>query len=225
MTASDYLQATLKIDWTSWVSLECGACYLGEETEHMPNIEKWYMEGSPEDFAVLNQNKKGINTLNYLLTDKVGEVNFTWTSHPGNSSICHSKAHKDELISYGASFKELTVPCITYKHLIEEIVKKPIDLLVLDIEGHERVVLNTWFQLQETQLPKILVIECGDDWAERKEMLRKLNYNIFLYQYNNSYLVHSSFQPHYNLEKVIEINKANPAFHWMGRTIYKNHLC
>ena len=50
---------------------------------------------------------------------------------------------------------------MTYKHFIENIVKEKINVLILDIEGHEKHVLETFKELKDTQFPEILVVECG----------------------------------------------------------------
>lgn len=67
-----------------------------------------------------------------------------------------------------------------------------IDILILDIEGHECVVLNTFRELTLEQLPKIICIECGYDWLERKKILIELGYILDFYEFNNCYLSHST---------------------------------
>ena len=71
--------------------------------------------------------------------------------------------------------------------------------MILDVEGHECTILNTFFDLDVTELPKIICIEAGYDWNERKQILLKLGYVLDFYEFNNCYLSHSTFNCNKNI--------------------------
>jgi hypothetical protein len=112
------------------------------------------------------------------------------------------------------------VPATTYKNYIENIIKTNIDILVLDIEGHECAVLNTFYELQKEQLPKIICIEVGYDWMERKKILLDLGYVLDFYEFNNCYLSHSNVEK--NVESIQVFNNNNKKFIWHNTLIYEN---
>lgn len=212
-------------DFSNLNILECGACKEGEETRFLRDSNNcYYIEANPNDFKILssqhNINKE--NIFNFALTDYCGDISFTITSWSGNSSVNHSIDHHNELVKYGSTFNKITVPCYTYKYFIEEIIKKPIDLLVLDIEGHECTILNSMRKLSVEQLPKIICIEAGYDWHERKKILKELEYNIDYYYFNNVFLTHNTFNISKNIEKLKEINNKYPNFIWQDKLIFEN---
>lgn len=174
----------------------------------------WYMEPEISTFnrlvSIFPQ------SLNLALSDYDGVVDFTVTSHGGNSSIKHSEIHKKELQSYNSTFKNVEVNCISYSSLLKKL-NLVFDILVLDIEGHELTVLNSIKLLNEKNHPKIIVIECGYDWTERLEVLKEMGYCIDVYWENNCILSK-------NIEtdpKIVEIcNKLYNKFEWFGKVIY-----
>lgn len=129
----------------------------------------------------------------------------------------------DELINIrNSSFSKCIVPATTYKNYIENIIKKNIDILILDVEGHECTILKTFNELRIDQLPSIICIECGYDWNVRKNILLELGYNIDFYEFNNCYLSHLSRNIQKNIINIDQINRNNPRFVWCNRTIYEN---
>jgi FkbM family methyltransferase len=202
--------------------LECGA-HFGEETSYINSIVPqncFYIEANPTDFKYLNK----VNKYNYALTDYNGDIEFTVTSHGGNSSVCHSQEHIDELRSYGSTFQKIKVPCITYQYFIEKIINKKINILILDIEGHENVILNHMKTLNIEYLPDIIVIECGYDWTDRKISLKELGYTIDFYNFNNCYLSHTKSNIHKKNNNINLQNKNNKNFIWSNKIIYENEL-
>jgi FkbM family methyltransferase len=205
--------------------LECGSHSCGSETSTFRNNNNcYYIEANPEDYYnMLNQKDvKRENIFNFALSDSCGDISFTITSWPGNSSVNHSKEHYDELIKYNSKFSVITVPCYTYEYFLDNIIKNTIDLLVLDIEGHESKVLNTMLSLPSEKLPKILCIEAGYDWQIRKNLLLKLGYIIDFYEFNNVFLTHKTFNVTKNIEVIRNINKSNPKFIWHDMIIFEN---
>jgi FkbM family methyltransferase len=170
MKVSEILKHCYNISLNNLNILECGAGAAQETGNLLQTNNCYYIEAKYDEYIELKKNK--YNVVNYALTDNNNTVEFFITSHGGNSSISHSEEHKNELIThYNSSFTKTIVPATTYKNYIENIIKRNIDILILDIEGHECTVLNTFSELKTEQLPKIICIECGYDWIERKRIL------------------------------------------------------
>jgi len=174
----------------------------------------WYME--PEIFTFDRLVSVFPQSLNLALSDCDGVVDFTISSHGGNSSIKHSEIHKKELESYNAVFENVKVNCITYSSLLKKL-NLIFDILVLDIEGHEVPVLKSMQLSNEKEHPKIIVIECGYDWNERLQILKEMGYCLDVYWENNCVLSK-------NIEtnpKVVEMcNQMYNKFEWFGQVIY-----
>jgi FkbM family methyltransferase len=202
--------------------LECGACAADETDEFITTNNCYYIEASLQDYIKLKN--ENYNVVHYALTDiDNSNIEFTITSLRGNSSVNHSEIHKHELIAdFNSSFTKTTVPATTYKNYIENIIKTNIDILVLDIEGHECAVLNTFYELEKEQLPKIICIEAGYDWLERKKILLDLGYVIDFYEFNNCYLSHSTCVIEKNVESMQMFNNNNKKLIWNDRVIYEN---
>ncbi len=227
MSISGFLKSAYNYDFNNLNILECGAHEMGHETfDFRLNNNCFYIEAIPQLYNNLkNQpNLKQENVFNYALTDYNGVTEFNLAhGNLGNSSIKHSEAHLSELINYHkCNFEKIEVNCITYEHFIDNIIKKPIDILVLDIEGHECIILNSLKKLPIDKLPKFMVIEAGYDWIDRKKILKELGYNIDFYEYNNCYLTHSSFNIQKNADVINELNKKNQLFEFAGTLIFTN---
>lgn len=204
--------------------LECGSYENGGETEHFRENNDCYYMDAVESHILSLKTIPGIvkeNVFYSALTDYDGTIDFTITSHPGNSSLRYCPEHRQELENIGASFQNIKVPCITYK-TFQEKINKIIDILILDIEGGELNVLTSWKELSIDKLPKILCIEAGYDWEIRKKLLLDLGYVIDFYSYNNVILHHSSFTVKKNEEYIRQINLTNPKFIYNGKIIFVN---
>lgn len=215
---SDILRVIYEIDFSNLNILECGANRLGEETsDFVKNNNCWFVEANHQDFIFLSQTKR--NSLNLALSDKNGFIDFTVSSHPGNSSCEYSEDHLNELKSYGSTFNKTTVECVSYDTLINK-TNVVFDILVLDIEGHEKTVLQSMLHMNPEILPKIFVIECGYDWNERLDLLKKLGYNIDCYYFNNCFLTKGDIKT--NKINTNIFNNEWRTFVWKGKTIYVN---
>ena len=227
MSAHKYLVNAYDYDFTNLNILECGSHSCGTETELFRNNNNcYYIEANPDDYKnMVNQpNTNANNVFNVALYNHNGKISFTVTSHPGNSSICHSESHIEELQKRQATCINIYVDCITYPHFIRNVIKTSIDVLVLDIEGVECEILKTMNDLNTSELPKFLVIEAGYDWYDRKSLLTELGYTIDFYQYNNVYLTHSSFNVNKNASAIHKINSENRQFIWENKVIFVNDL-
>ena len=227
MSAYHYLTCAYNFNFSNLNILECGSYATGSETEMFrKNNNCYYVEANPSDYASM-LHQPGVNKdniFNFALFNNNGKTTFTVSTHPGNSSIAHSDIHRHELQSYNANLYDITVDCITYPHFIRNIIKTPIDVLVLDIEGGECEVLKTMADLDVSELPKFIVIEAGYDWLDRKKLLIELGYTIDFYQFNNVYLTHSTFNVHKLSSVIHNINNDNKQFIWHGQTIFVNDL-
>jgi FkbM family methyltransferase len=222
MKASEAIKKAYIIDFNNLNILECGAASAEETGELSDSNNCYYIEAHYNEYIEL---KKKYNVEHYALTDNNNTVEFVITSHRGNSSISHSKEHKNELLKYyNSTFTKTIVPATTYKNYIENIIKTNIDILVLDIEGHECTVLNTFKDLKIEQLPKIICIECGYDWIERKKILLELGYILDFYEFNNCYLSHSSSNIKKNMNNINLFNQKNRKFVWHNYIVYENEL-
>lgn len=223
MKASEIFKKAYIIDFTGLNILECGAGAAQETMELCNNNNCFYIEALYDEYIELKKNN--FNVINYALTDNNNTVEFVITSHGGNSSVSHSEAHKNELLTqYKSTFTKTIVPATTYKNYIENIIKTNIDILILDIEGHECTVLNTFRELKLEQLPKIICIECGYDWIERKKILLELGYVLDFYEFNNCYLSHSSVNIKKNVNNINLFNQQNRKFVWHNYIVYENEL-
>jgi FkbM family methyltransferase len=205
-------------DWKGLYILECGAHQQGEETSNLSSTNVcWYIEPNPDDYKILSNLKT--NTLNVALTNKNSQVKFTLSSHPGNSSCEHSNQHLTELKKYNTSFKEIEVEGMTYDSLLKKL-NLTFDVVVLDVEGHEKAILETWKYLNKKSLPKILCIECGYDWNERLSILQQLNYKIDCYYFNNCFLSQQDIAANSNTTKIY--NSEWKQFIWNDKVVYTN---
>ena len=222
-----YITNAYDLNYVNLNILECGASDRALDTEAFRLTNNcYYIEPIPESVAHLKQNAPNINhnnIFNYALHNYCGETVFTLTSHGGNSSYNHSNEHIDELVNqHKSTFTTITVQTITFKHFILNKIMTNIDILVLDVEGCELIILESFKDLTANQLPKILCIEVGYDWDERKKVLLELGYTLDFYGFNNCY---ASFgQINKRVDAIKQFNLENRSFVWYGKTLYTNEL-
>lgn len=220
-----HIQQAYNFDFRGLTVLECGSHEAGAETRLFRKENDCYYIDAEEAAIAKLKTIRDINVDNvfcFALSDTDGEVEFTVTSHPGNSSMNHLPGHIAELeIALNSTFKKIRVPSKSYKSFLE-LIGKTIDILILDIEGGETIVLRGMKELPVEKLPKIICIEAGYDWLQRKALLLELGYVIDYYDFNNVVLHHSSFLVSKNEQYVRQMNVANPRFIWFNTVIYKN---
>lgn len=150
--------------------LECGAfdgvvessCLFFAETMGWRAIN---LEASPPIFRKLCQNRPDALNIHAALSDSDGSISFTHAIHPrlgqdfGNGSVAHSEAHRAELDSLGCDYETFVVPRRSYRSLIEEHGIRSLDLMVLDVEGHELAAIDG--MRGSAVLPTVLCIEFG----------------------------------------------------------------
>jgi FkbM family methyltransferase len=153
---------------TKGFAIECGACdgVLESSCKFFEEFQGWdtmNIEPVPYLYEKLIRNRPNSINVNIALSDKAGVAKFKNAIHPirgrnfGNGSLRHKEKHLSNLKKQGCSFETFEVDTIDFASLIEEIARRPIDLFVLDVEGHEESVLkgvkNCFW------LPKIMCVE------------------------------------------------------------------
>lgn len=223
----NYITRSYNLEYNNLNILECGASDLAIDTKPFRLTNNcYYIEADPNSVEYFKINAPNVtlnNVFNYALHNFNGETTFTLTSHGGNSSYNHSEEHKNELINhYNSSFTDIKVKTITFKKFIEHKIKTNIDILVLDVEGCETIILETFKELNNNQLPKIICIECGYEWEQKKKLLLELGYTLDFYGFNNCYASFGDI--HKNTDNIQENNLNNKSFIWYGNTLYINDL-
>jgi FkbM family methyltransferase len=178
------------------IVIECGAfdgtlessCRFFEETLGWRAIN---IEASPTIYHELIKNRPASQNLNYALSNHIGEAEFVDVNFPGyslctNGSLLHLQAHREWLDSANCTYSTSRVPTITYRHLVSQLQLKHIDLMVLDIEGHELKALEGFTECDV--LPEVLVVEHGHLGVEAiRDVVEQLGYELDVTQAVNSY--------------------------------------
>lgn len=183
------------------VALECGAfdgqlessCKFFEETLGWQTVN---IEPSPPIFEQLIKNRPLSRNLNLALSDKEGTAVFKQVVHPQfgeqctNSSLNHLEKHKQQLDKMGCSYKQYEVKTVRYADLVRSIGLSDLDLMVLDVEGHELAVIEG--MVGAPVLPRILCIEHGHLGVRKlRNAMRKLPYVLDTTSHVNSYYIYS----------------------------------
>tara|TARA_Y100001973_G_C5196548_1_gene334644 strand:- start:471 stop:1349 length:879 start_codon:yes stop_codon:yes gene_type:complete len=123
---------------------------------------------------------------------------------------------------------EILIKTYDYNYVISSIIKKKVNIFILDIEGHEVELLKSMRDsVEESKLPEIIAIECGWTWKERKKFLKEMNYNLDFYCRNNAVLSLNSKKIEKENESIKRINLKNPKFSFHTEKlglIYENEL-
>ena len=199
----------------------------------------------------LNKYRTGIYTLHHdcpekcihgALSTKVGEQIFYQKpyfagynsltreeKHDHESRVMFKNALWDKATKYTGSEKdeEVLVKTYDYNYVISSIIKKRVNILILDIEGHEPELLKSMKDsVEESNLPEIIAIECGWTWKERKKLLKEMNYNLDFYSHNNAVFSLNSREIKKENDSIEKINLENPKFEMPAGLgiIYENEL-
>jgi FkbM family methyltransferase len=174
------------------------------------------IEAQNSCYQSLIRNRPNSINLNYALCDKDDcDLTFIVTSQHGNSSLEHSNKHKQELIQLrNSTFTEQKVPAISWKRLISSYQLTNINVLILDIEGCEKYVLENMKNCDV--IPDVICIEVGYEWGPKKELLKELGYRFDLFHGNNAYCSKPSIQINENQKSTYRQER----FDWWDVTIY-----
>ena len=149
------------------VVVECGAAEgFFNPSLTLEQIYKWKyyaFEPDPRMFQVLDRNRPWSIKINKALTDYIGTTPFFMSAHNGNSSIGYNEFHENELKGYkerfddGTSLHPITVQTIDWQKFVEDYEVNKVNLLTLDVEGHE---LDVFHGIAKTNiLPEVIQVE------------------------------------------------------------------
>jgi FkbM family methyltransferase len=151
------------------VLIECGAfdgvtessCKFFEESL---GWTAYNLEASPRIFEALCRNRPHSHNLNLALSNRQGEAEFHDCSIPGfelttNGSLKHLDPHRAWLDSMQCRYRTSVVHTTTFRDLVERLQLARIDLMVLDVEGHELEVLEGF--TGAAAFPRVLCVEHG----------------------------------------------------------------
>lgn len=187
------------------ISLKCGAydgiqessCYFFERYRgwHAVNVE-----AAPPIYQQLQRNRPKSINVHAALSNRTGLARFTHVISPkhgenfGNGSLTHHPCHQAELVKEGCRFVDFEVRTLSYPELIAEIGLTSLDLLVLDVEGHEQSVIEG--MSQGTLLPSVLCVEHGHLGQERiRELLAGLPFRFDSSLHVNSFFINELNPP------------------------------
>lgn len=123
------------------------------------------VEASSRIYTELFNNRPNSMNLNMVLSNNNGKAVFRDVNFPGyelctNSSLSHLPEHKIWLDNNGCEYVEQMVETVTYPSLIKKLAINRIDLMILDVEGHELEVIVSMYA-RDIILPNVLCIEHG----------------------------------------------------------------
>jgi FkbM family methyltransferase len=119
----------------------------------------------PWIFEKLVENRPNATNINLALSAERGVAKFVAVDHPSfgldctNGSLSHSTSHKELLDQAGCGYKEIEVELINWRDFILEQKITHVDLLVLDVEGHELSVIEGMQGCNV--LPDVMCVEFG----------------------------------------------------------------
>lgn len=134
------------------------------------------IEPVPRIYRELIANRGDDENYNIALSDSDGQSSFTqattsrfphYEGNFGNGSIKHSDAHMEILKRDNCNFESFTVETMKISTFYKMCnIEKPVDLFILDVEGHEPDVLSVLDEVDSKLLPRVLAVEfghCGED--------------------------------------------------------------
>lgn len=187
------------LDKRNGVAIECGAAEFGDSCKFFEDELGWLcynIEASKYTFGRLTENRPNSININAALSNKVNlntpfkDIISAPGGGHGNGSLKHLPKHVEQLSGYGVVFEEYDVQTLTYKELVNLPVNYDIDLLVLDVEGHELEVIEGMKDART--LPKVIVVEYPIvTLGALKESLKEFGYIFNFVSFNNAFF---SFQ-------------------------------
>ncbi len=187
------------------IFVECGAfdgqtecsCKFFEETMGWTGIN---LEPVPRIFDKLEMNRPSSTNLNVGLSDSTRTVKFQAVEHPqfGNETtigaIKHDATTKEALLASGCVIHEIEVNVISWADFLLRTELKSIDLMVLDVEGHELAVLAG--MRGSSVLPQVLCVEFGHVGFDRvRSELSQLGYEYDITSHANAFFVRRDMLP------------------------------
>ena len=152
------------------------------------------VEPFPGYFQQLVFNRPNSLKMNCALSSTNGSRELRQVVHPklgnvfGNGSLSHTREHQSPLDKNGCALTQLEVPTITCDTLVETCGLPRVDLLSLDVEGHESEVLKG--MVKKRYRPGLICVETGCDAdGMLDQQLSSMGYRKHSqYQVNSFYL-------------------------------------
>ncbi len=143
------------------------------------------IEPISENFEVLTQNiiqnKFNIHAEKVALSDKAGVAKMFMLKDRLNymTSVNDNRYASHPEVIGNAEVVEIEVPIQPFSYVYEKYKLEKIDLIKIDVEGHEITVLNGMMPYIEKHKPAILIEVIGDENAVvLTTMFKKLNYTF-----------------------------------------------
>ena len=213
------------------VFIECGAfdgltecsCKFFEETMGWAGYN---IEPLPWTYKKLCSNRPDSKNYNLGLSNKNGTAIFTAIDHPefgvncNNGSLNHTEAHLKTLNEMAVKFVDIEIQTKTWKTFIEDNAIPFVDLLVLDVEGHELEVIEGMHDCNV--LPSVICIEIGHlSFTTIREKLHELNYVYDVTSHVNAFFIHRDYLAITNFRKPI----ANSAIFDSSKLLEEKEKC
>lgn len=182
--------------------VECGA-YDGQTEcsckffEESMGWKGYNVEPVPWIFEQLKANRPHSTNLNFALSNINGQNTFRAVNHPQfgmnctNGSLEHTPEHNKWLEEIGCDFVDVEVQLRTWRDFVEMEGVRYVDLLVLDVEGHELSVIAGMHGAKV--LPDLICIEVGHlDFEVIRLALSDLGYIYDISSHVNAFFVKAS---------------------------------
>lgn len=201
--------------------VECGAfdgltecsCKFFEETMGWQGFN---FEPVPWIFEKLCRNRPTSTNLNFALSNIVGEATFKAVDHPQfgiectNGSLSHTSEHAKWLKEAGCGIVEVGVKLRTWCDFVEKEAVRHIDLLVLDVEGHELSVIEGMHGSKI--LPDVICIEVGHlKFDDIRTALMDLGYVYDISSHVNAFFVKHELLSLFALRRAAAARHEQPA--------------
>lgn len=197
--------------------VECGAfdglteCSCKAFEESM-GWKGYNIEPVPWIYEHLCQNRPLSRNLNFALSNTIGEATFKAVDHPTfgkdctNGSLAHTTAHSALLQEIGCTLLEVQVPLRTWTDFINKENILYVDLLVLDVEGHELSVIEGMHGCEV--LPDVICIEVGHlSFEVIRSALSQLNYVYDISSHVNAYFIKADKLSLFSLRRIDYLQK------------------
>jgi FkbM family methyltransferase len=129
----------------------------------------------------ISQNKFAIRAEKVALSDKEGLAKMFMLKDHLNymTSVNDDRYAMHPEIKGNIEVVEIEVPIKPFKYIFDKFKMGNIDLIKIDVEGHEIAVLNAMLPYIEKYKPSILIEIIGDENAEvLTQMFKKINYSF-----------------------------------------------
>lgn len=178
---------------TDGVILECGAGSWGENSIFFNSELGWIvylLEASLYEYNQLEKNRPDASKTWAGLSDKTGVMEFRdVVSAPrggsGNGSFSHKPEHLEILDEYGCEYETYNVNTFTYKDYVEQNVFFPVDVFILDVEGHEVQALSTL--AESDNKPQVVCVEYTVSGLDNIKKVLGEDYQFDFISQNNAF--------------------------------------